>query len=247
MDDKILLPRKLNEFEEKIIFSVLPESKKGYRKYREKIKDYYVIGFNNPEHDSNLILGPKDLIPEFPLFVSPVFASGAILYKDLEVYITVHEEIENTIEVDFPGALKKDYNDELKRWSYSDWLPGDKSPFDDSYVREIELLPGKIIVAIAPLHKRIWVYEQSSGINHFIPVTNFYNEIMRIKSVKEPSIVLNSNLIFEDLNTYTDSEIGKAFLNYNKQWKKVGIDYSAFTTNKKEEPKGLFKRIFKWS
>ena len=49
-------PRKLTERERDFLFSILPENKKGYKLYRDKIDSLFVIGFGR-FGDTNLVLG----------------------------------------------------------------------------------------------------------------------------------------------------------------------------------------------
>jgi hypothetical protein len=237
--NKTDFPRELSALEKDWISSALPDNKPGYKKYKEKLFSLFVIGKSGIE-DNSIILGKKDSIPEGDL-VFPVFASGNIVYKTGYVYVTVSSEEEGLIEIDFDvnvGGL----NDlsEIKRWSYSDWLPGRPTPEDNSMVREIDIIKKELILAAAPSHKRIWIYEDGSGINHLIPVTNFYNELMRTLKIKDPEIALDSNKFFTDLDKYRDEDLAVAFLTYNKRWKKVDIDYSVFKEKSKKDEKSFF-------
>lgn len=229
-------PRKLSAREKDWLFSVLPASRNGYREYREKIEKLFVVGYGR-FGSTNLVLGEKGTAIDDTIPSAPVFAIGVINYKEAEVYVLIHEETEGQIEFDISAAgnnLIPEKLTEMSRWSYSDWMPGKNAPGDNSGVREIHIITDKIVLVVAPGHKKIWVYDSSTGINHLIPVTNFYNEVMRIKKIKDPAIALNSKLIFEEKNDITDQDIGSAFLIYNKYWKKVTLDYSLFA--KKEAP-----------
>ncbi|KUG26134.1 hypothetical protein ASZ90_004028 [hydrocarbon metagenome] len=118
-----------------------------------------------------------------------------------------------------------------------------KSPPDKSDIREVHLEKNKIVIAIAAYSKRVWVYESNTGVNHLIPVTNFYNEIMRVKNERNPKIALEVKRLFTNLDELTDKEIIQGFLSYNKYLNKIKIDYSLFLSKDKSEKKS-FLNIF---
>lgn len=240
-------PRRLSSREKEWLFSVLPSDRLGYNIYREKIEDLFVIG-RGRFGDTDFVLGKKEESVDETMPPVPVFAIGSLIYKETEVYVVIHEEFEGQIEFDISrtgGKILPPQLSEIKRWSYSSWRPGQNAPGDNSKVREVHLVPGSVVLAIASEHKRIWVYEAGTGINHLIPVTNFFNEVIRVKHIRDPKLALNSKLVFDPSFELSDQDLGAAFLIYNKYWKKISLDYSIFvSTEKKDKEKSLFK-IFK--
>jgi len=57
-------------------------------------------------------------------------------------------------------------------------------------------------------------------------VTNFYNELMLQKNVRDPGVALNSKRLFTDLGSFADVEILRAFASYNKVRTKVELESS---------------------
>lgn len=239
-------PRELNELEKQWLFSVLPDDKPGYLDFRHKLERLMVTGYGANE-GMNYFLGAEDSLPDLTAPTASVFAAGTIEFTESVIDVVVHDEFEGMVEIDISliGRYPLESERELRRWSYSSWVPGRKAPGDNSPVREIELIPGSIIIAVAPVHKRIWVYEKETGINHFIPVTNYYNELMRIKKIKNARTALNSNLLFENIDKYADQDLGAAFLIYNKYWRKIKLDYSYFMPEKAEKNESFLSRFFK--
>ncbi|MGE5679584.1 MAG: hypothetical protein ACM34K_01770 [Bacillota bacterium] len=239
-------PRDLTLFERECLLYILPSNKPGYNIYRQKIESLSVIGYGR-FGQSNLILGEKSAQPDLTAPSAPVFALGAIKFMEKEVYILLHEEFEEQIEFDISGidifdnAVKLT---ETGRWSYSNWIPGKRSP-EGSPVREIHLTPGKLVLALANEQKKIWIYDGRTGVNRFIPVTNFYDVLMRVKKIRDPKIALNSGLLFENFGEFSDQDLGSAFLFYNKLWKKIELDYSGFINHSKTEKKKTFLNFFK--
>ena len=95
-------------------------------------------------------------------------------------------------------------------------MPGMKSPFSHSKVREITIKPKEFILAVVPNEKKIWLYEAASGVNHLIPVSNYYNSLMLYRNERNAEKVLNPNLFFDNLGIYNDMELKSAFELYNK-------------------------------
>ncbi len=237
-------PRKLNDIEKELLFSLLPKERKGYAEYRRKISNYYVIGLGR-FGNGNLILGELNDKVDFSMPSSPVFAVGSVKTNLGEIYIVIHEEFENQIEVDIsePEIMKAGELKYISKWSYSFWKPGMKNPANNEKVREIHIIKNKLVVAVSVADKKIWVFEKENGVNHFIPVTKFYDELMRIKEEKDPKIALDASRFFKDQAAYSDELIARTFLVYNKYWKKMEIDPSRF--GKETKPKRTFLKFFK--
>jgi hypothetical protein len=223
-------PRELTRQEKYLLFSVLPEEKQGYRRYREKINELLVTGFGRFK-DSNLILGKQNTVPDLSFSSSPVFAAGTIKIPGDEIDILINEEVDDEIEFDLTlknsGIIPEEIN-EQGRWSYSNWNPGDQSPGDKKEVREVEVLKGEYILAFAPSHKKIWLHMNENGVNYLIPLTNYYNELMRFKRVKDPKEALNPKLLFQNLTEFSDDELINAFVLYNKYMRRFSIDFSKY-------------------
>ncbi len=223
-----VFPRELTQKENDFLFSILPEEKIGYKIYREKIKSYSVIGFGR-FGNTNLVLGRVGNKPDLDIPSSQIYACGVVECKEGNVDILIHEEIENEIEFDISFQFDDkipNHLTEIKRWSYSDWNPGEQAPKDDSVVREIVIIDNEFVLAIAPRHKKIWLHDSKNGVNFLLPVTNFYNYLMITKNIRDSKIILNNKLLFEDLNNFTDAELISAFISYNKYFRKFNIDYN---------------------
>ncbi len=239
-------PRRLTERERDFLFSILPENKKGYNLYRDKIDSSLVIGFGR-FGDTNLVLGKENSPVDLDLPSAPIFASGVVVCKEGNVDILIHEEIDDEIEFDisFQYADKVPENlNEVKRWSYSEWIPGNKAPGDNSEIREIIIEPQKKILAIAPVHKKIWLHNYKDEVNYLLPVTNYYNYLMIIKNIRDPKIILKNKLLFKELDSYSDEELMLAFISYNKYFRRFNIDYNPIkSSNQKRTQKfKFFKR-----
>lgn len=249
-------PRKLTEREIDWIFWMLPENKPGYRAYREMIKKMMIIGYGRFEPD-NLILGQPNDKPDEETFFTPVISLGQIETKNAKIQISIHKEHKNQIQIDIVnlfGDMIPENIDEIKRWSYAHWIPGEVSPATGQSVREVKIYSKtkhNLILVISPSDKKIWLHEVESGINYIIPVTNFFNELLRQrKGIFDKTDGLNPALIFENIDKFSDADINNAFINYSKLFAKVDVeDYEEI-----KEKKGLLsllrgkfkKKSFSW-
>ena len=169
-------PRELSEQEKELLFSALPENKIGYKSYREKIERMVVLGHGR-FGGGNFILGQLDSAIDLESSSKPIFAISKIVYDDHEIYVTIHHEDDDQIEIDIQNIELAPKISEMKekyRWTYSNWVPGQKAPHDNSDVREIHLILKSLVLVIAPEHRKVWVYNGKDEVNYIIPVYKFF-------------------------------------------------------------------------
>ncbi len=240
-------PRKLTDREIDWILWMLPENKPGYKVYRDMIKEMMVVGYGKFEPD-NLILGQPENKPNEEAFFTPIISLGQIEMEGAKIQISIHKAYKNQIQVDIVNLTsdeipRKNFV-ELRRWSYAYWVPGEVSPATGQSVREVKIFSKKesnLVLVISPSDKKIWLHEVDSGINHIIPITNFFNELLRRrKGIVDRVSGLNVNFIFENIGKFTDADINNAFISYSKLFGKV--DTGAY--DEIVEKKGLFS-LFK--
>jgi hypothetical protein len=233
-------PRELTSVENMLLFSVLPENKSGYNSYRNKINNLVVTGSGRFGR-GNFVLGKEGTEPDLSLPSSSVFAIGTNVYKEATIDITIHEELDDEIEYDISARNQNSIPKvltEIKKWNYSEWNPGDKAPDDNSEVREI-IINEEYILAIALQHKKIWLHEKKSRVNYLLPVTNFYNELMRVCNIRDTKIALKPTSFFEIHNQFTNDQLILAFLSYNKYLKRVNIDYTLLDKARHKKRKSI--------
>lgn len=245
-------PRKLSEIEEYWLNLILPEERPGYKVYRDKIKNLYVIGYGKYP-PFNLILGEKEDKPDFTIPPQPIVATGTFFYKFGKVNVSIFEEFENQIEIDIQSdgffyhevSSEELINREIKFYTYSNWSPGQKHPFDNSDLRLIEINPN-ITIAISQTHKRIWIHNRETQTNKFIPVTNFYQELLKVLQIHEAKIITDINYFFLNLNKFFDAQIREAFINYNRNWKKTELKVPVEFRREKQNWLKKFLKRFLW-
>lgn len=238
-----VFPRELTSLEKDYLFYLLPEDKPGYKIYRDKINNMLAAGLGSSGQGS-LVLSSSPAAIEGAVSFSPVFAAGTIEFDGYEIDIIIHEEIDGEIEIELSGPAEVSAAArEIKRWTYSLWTPGCKAPGDNTWVREEILSPGRFVFVIAPAHKKLWVYEYQTGVNHIIPVSNYYNHLMLVKGIRQPDVVLKPALLFDDLPKYNSEEIVSAFILYNKYMKHINLVDNDMATGQAKGKK--FLKFFK--
>lgn len=239
-------PRDLKPSEKGLLLWLLPEERPGYRGYREILKQWKVVA-QGRRGSGNYILAPKDEIPDNESPLPSVIAYGVVETSKGEVSVSVRERLGNQVEFEVAMLGKGDSIDlaeERRRWTYSQWLPGSPCPRCASQPREV-LMQGKagrtLVLAICIGDRRLWIYESETGMNQLMPVTNFYNELMLHKNVRDPKIALDSQRLFQDLHTFRDSDLFSAFRSYNQIRTKVALDASV--APRSERSPSFFRRV----
>jgi len=240
-------PRKATKSEKYFLFAVLPENKPGYKYYRNRIKSLFITGYGRFGMN-NYIFGKENSKTDISMPTMPVLASGTIKIEEDEIDVTIHEEFEFQIETDISPKHSENLPEhftELSRWSYSEWNPGDNAPNDRSFVKEIEIVRRKFILAIAPAHKKIWLHETATGINYLIPVSNFYTELMSVKGIRDSKIALRPINLFNEVEKYSDQDFINAFIKYNLYLRRINFDFSGLLIHDKPEHNHKWFNIFR--
>lgn len=227
---------------------ILPEDRTGYRVYRRLIESMTVIG-EGRRGKGELILGREGHEVDFSAPLAPVFAYGAIETNFGTISVTIRELMDDQISVEIVShrsdAVPQEF-EEARRWTYSTWNPGSVCPQCGSIVREISMhaMAGRhdhFILAICTNDRRLWVHDASDGVNRLIPATNFYNELMLHKNIRDPKIALDSKRLFTELVSYSDDDLTYAFLTYNKLRAKVHVEGIVEPDNK--APGGFMTKL----
>jgi len=217
-------PRPLRSKELELLESVLPEHRAGYREYRDLIRSMIALS-EGCRGAGNLVLGFKGDTADTTSPLAPVVAYGMVETTRDQYSVTIREYIGEQIDVEIVsnhGEAVPDHFEEKRRWTYSTWLPGQPSPATLLPVREVSV-DEKAVLAIARHERRAWLYDAAAGMVHLIPITNFYNELVLHKNVRDPEIALKSNLLFDHLDTYTDADLKASFIAYNRLKKRIDV------------------------
>ena len=235
-------PRPLTSREREWIEWILPPNRPGYNDYLGHIKSLQVIGQGRRgKGEVILARGAMEITFDEPL--PPVFAYGAIETNFGTISITLREIVHDQVSMEIVSHRLEEVPrefEESRRWTYSTWSPGDPCPQCQQRVREVSMHASTaghehFILAICPTDKRLWVYDASSKVNRLIPVTNFYNELMLHKNLRDPKVALDANRLFTELPGYFDSDLAYSFFTYNKLKTKVHVE-GFIDADKKQKP-----------
>lgn len=239
-------PRPLTSREKEWLEWILPKERKGYAVYRALMQEMVVIGAGRRGTDE-IILGLRGDIPDVDSPLSQVFAYGMIETNFGPISITLREIVNNQTSVEIVSHSMERVPSEFeesRRWTYSLWKPNEPCPQCCTKTREVKMHShdGKhFVLALCPHNKRLWIYEQETEVNHLIPITNYYNELMLHKNIRDPKIALDSKRLFTELDTYSDNDLTYAFLTYNKLRTKVRVEGTI--EPEQSSPTSLFKRL----
>lgn len=229
-EQRQLFPRPLSGREREWIEWVLPKGRPEYERHLDRVNSMVVIG-EGRRGKGEIILGRSGTSPDFSAPLAPVLAYGAIETNQGTISLTLREMFDDQISIEIVSHRAEEIPanfEEVRRWTYSTWTPGEKCPQCLKAVREIpmhtvDVSHELLVLAICPTDRRLWVYDSTLKVNRLIPVTNYYNELMLHKNIRDPQIALDSQRLFTHLSEYSDSDLTYAFLTYNKIKTKVHV------------------------
>jgi hypothetical protein len=200
-----------------------------------------------------IILGRQGAAVDFGSPLAAVFAYGSVETNAGPISVTLREMTDEQISIEIVSQKSDEVPatvSELRRWTYSSWSPGDSCPQCRQQVREVPMhLSGSpevlLTLALCSTDRRLWIHDGIEEVNHLIPVTNFYNELMLQKQIRDPKIALNSRRLFEKLEAYSDTDLTRAFASYNRLRSKVRLEGVVEPLRSGKRPlTGLFRSLF---
>ena len=222
-------PRSLTAREREWIEWILPADRTGYNDYRRHIESMLVIG-QGRRGEGEIILGTRGAQIDIESPLPSVFAYGAIETNFGTISITLRDVQDEQISLEIvshSADFVPEEFEEFRRWTYSTWSPGKACTQCELPVREVSMhtqAGERLVLVVCTRDKRLWVYDATSDVNRLIPVTNYYNELMLHKNIRDPKIALDSKQLFIDLASYSDEDLTYAFLTYNRIRTKVHVE-----------------------
>lgn len=230
-------PRRLTETEMKYLRYILPEDILVYDNYYKQLSGLWVIGHGRFGHE-NLVIGEEKTLNTHHSGLGSIFAAGVYMENGTRTELLLHAMVEGQAEFDIM-TQKAEEGDAA--YTLSRWKPGKKLPGSREGVREITLTKGKLLLACDREKRQFWIHEYEREFNRIIPATNLLNEIRFVAGMKGD---LKPKEIFALIDGVSDEMIIKAFIKYNKLFKK--IEHLEITPSVQEKQKsGFFDRIFK--
>jgi hypothetical protein len=217
-------PRDLTPLEQDLLAWVLPADSPGYLACWNFIGEAVVIG-EGRRGEGEIIVGKRGSVPDFGSPLGPVFSFGVAEIPGDVITVTVRELTDSQVSVEIVGGktdMVPGNVPVMKRWTYANWKPGLTCPQCGGGVREITIGEGMErakaghTLGICVTDRRLWVFDGIALTCRPIPLTNYYNELMLLKSIRDPEIALDGKKLFEHLQRYTDADLAAAFLAYNR-------------------------------
>jgi hypothetical protein len=234
-----VFPRPLREVERDILLWLLPSGRQGYDAYRRLFLQWNVVAMGR-RGAGNYLLAPPGARIDLESPLPQVLALGMIETESQTISATVREKLEDQVEFEIVatrGEGEPKLHDERRRWSLSYWQPGETCPICGDAIREVHMATTsdeRIVLAICGGDRRIWIYSQRSQINHLIPPTNFYNELMLHKNIRDPRRALDPGRLFTELTTFSDSDLTRAFRSYNQIRTKLVLEGRILLSEEKQ-------------
>jgi hypothetical protein len=239
-------PRDLTPLEKDLLLWLLPDGRSGYRNYRGLVLSWRVAG-KGRRGEGNYVLAPPGTVIDNDSPLPQIFAYGVVESSSGNIAVTIRERFDDQLEfeiVNLQGESVPLELSEVRRWSYSLWQPGQPCPACAGILREVEMKTERsrrIVLALCSSDKRIWVYDEISGVNHPVPATNYYNELMLHTNVRDPKVALDSRRLFSHLQTFSDADLSKAFASYNTLKTKIVLEDPLLLIESKK--RSLFQRL----
>ncbi|MEP7219211.1 MAG: hypothetical protein ABI876_09855 [Bacteroidota bacterium] len=255
MADSAPFPRPLSPAESAWLAYLLPAGHPGYVRFLASLEGYIVLGEGRWGID-DFVLGPAGGAEiDRTEGMQPIVAYGEIIMSDSggreEVMtLAVHQPNDDRL-VEFQISGLDAVADagewrEARRWSYSYWSPGSPCPATGGPVREISLdARGELLLAISPVKRVLWLHDRADMTSTLVPVTNYYNELMLLKGIRDPAIALNHRRLFTALDEFTDVDLRLAFIRYNMSFRKIDPERLREDAPVQPRKEGLLGRVFK--
>ncbi len=238
-------PRSVRPYERDLLLWVLPEERVGYREYRSCVQQWDVVA-RGRRGEGNFIIAQEGEVADNESPLPQVLAYGVVETTAGALVVSVRERLGNQMEFEIQsirGTVDPRSFEEVRRWTFSTWLPQQPCPICGQQAREVPMRTegGQLIVlAICPRDRRLWVYDDAEGVNHPMPITNFYNELMLHKNIRTPEIALHPQRLFDDLDSYSDLDFTQAFQTYNQIRTKVPFEGAIVV---RAQRRGLLSRL----
>lgn len=241
-------PRDLSSIEKEILDWLLPENISAYKPFHDFVKSSQIIG-EGRWGEGNLILDKKISSIDLTLGMSQVIAFGECMIGNETLTISVHDlNVDDQLEVQFSGIFPIPENSIItNKWCYSYWKPGDPCPATHTKIREIEIKDKSnsplYVLAISKAKKVIWLHHAVNGFNQLIPLTAFYDELLRAKHIRDAKLISHPASFFELINDFSDMQFRKALFEYNKNAKHK-VDLAEIVIETEQPKKSILQKLF---
>ena len=181
--------------------------------------------------EGEIIIGKPDQQPDFSAPLAPVYSYGVLQTERDAITLTLREIFDDQISVEIVGMATDavaEIPGTVRKWTYARWKTGLPCPQCGDVAREVHLARGSEpaaghVLAFCPRDRRIWIYDGIEKTCRPIPVTQYHNELMIHKNIRQPEVALKSDRMFSEIGKYSDDDLAAAFAAYNRLKSKVDI------------------------
>ena len=238
-------PRTLRPRERDLLETVLPGDRPGYRPYRTLLATLEVIG-EGRRGEGNIVLGRHGDTPDLTSPLGAVVAFGGVETTRGTFSISIREEVEGQVDAEIVssrGEAIPEHFEEVRRWTYSTWTPGMPSPWTGEPAREVPVREG-VVLAVWTKERRLLLHDAVSGMNHLLPVTGFFHELIQVKNIRDARTALRSEAFFSESASYADSDLRDALLAYNKRRPRVRIEETEASPGGRRAFSSIVRNLF---
>lgn len=241
-------PRALTHVEQELALWILPEETLLYMDYRDAIQNKEVLA-QGRWGAGDLLIGSRGSYIDLTLGMSQVVAYGECCIGERTLTMSIHEpNVDELIEVQFSGVYPLPDDIAIDSgWSYSYWKPGMSCPATGGELREVTLINDVDMpvytLAISRVKHSLWLHHHASGWNQLIPVTMFYDELLRTQHIRDAELIMKPSTFFERVDDFKDFDYLSALREYNKR---KGSKYALEglrISETREEKKTFFERV----
>lgn len=215
-------PRALTNVERELVLWLLPEDIAFYDAIRTRVLNDEVVA-EGRWGSGDLLIGSRNAYIDLTLGMTQVIAYGECKVAGDTLTIGVHESNQDDlIEVQFSGIFPLPHDIEIESgWSYSYWKPGMNCPATNTELRKVTLLrvdnTPAFTLAISKANHSLWLHHHNTGWNQLIPVTMFYDELLRTKGIRDASLITKPSTFFDKVDEFQDYQYRTALEEYNKR------------------------------
>ena len=241
-------PRSLSLKEKELLLWLLPEGDAAYKPYNNFVTSSQVIG-EGRWGEGNILLDKKLSSIDLTLGMPPVVAYGECDVNGIKLSISVHDfNIDGQLEVQFSGVYPIPEIAAIEnKWCYSYWKSGNVCPATKTTIREINIKDKSsnvlYVLAISKEKKVLWLHHANSGFNQLLPLTTFYDELLRTKHIRDAKLISHPATFFERINDFSDNEYIQALLEYDKKANRK-FDTTGIVIETEGSKKSIFKKLF---
>lgn len=249
-------PRPIAPIEEMILKVILPAEHEGYRAYFEFASHAEILGegrwgagdliLTNSRNGSQTEIDRTKGMRRVIAFGEFALADGRT------IAVTCHEPEDDQMEVQFSEDIAQLSPTEIRSsWTYSGWRPGSELAGGIT-PREIALKNShgrtEFVLALSQQRRNIWLHHIATGFNQLLPVTGFYEYLLRSKPVAEldrtREAALSPRYFFTHLSEFTDENLRLALIHYNDENRKFDFSGIARHDPRRASWLGRIARVF---